>query len=92
MRERRTFTEEFKRQIVELYNSGKSKASIMREYEISYGTLSRWISRVNKTGSTKEVDNLSEIEKELKRLRQENEYLKMENDVLKQAALILGKK
>ena len=92
MKERRSFTEEFKRQIVELHNSGKSKSAIMREYEISYSTLTRWISRVNKTGSTKEIDNLSEIEKELKKLRQENEYLKMENDVLKQAALILGKR
>lgn len=31
-RPRRTFTEEFKKQMVELYNIGKSRAEIVKEY------------------------------------------------------------
>ena len=31
-RPRRTFTEEFKKQMVELYNAGKPRAEIVKEY------------------------------------------------------------
>ncbi|WP_443740236.1 transposase [Treponema sp.] len=64
-RPRRTFTEEFKKQMVELYNVGKSRAEIVKEYELTASALDRWISRINKTGSSKEKDNLSDLEKEL---------------------------
>ena len=33
-RPRRTFTEEFKKQMVELYNAGKPRAEIVREYDL----------------------------------------------------------
>lgn len=64
-RPRRTFTEEFKKQMVELYNVGKSRAEIVKEYELTASALDRWISRINKTGSSKEKDNRSDLEKEL---------------------------
>jgi len=51
-----------------------------------------WIQKYNKTGSFKESDNISEEEKELKKLKKEVQQLKMENDILKQAALIMGRK
>jgi len=91
-RERRNFNEEFKSQLVQLYNSGKPKADICREYQIHPTVFSRWISRVNKTGSTREADNRSPEEKELIRLRKENQRLSMENDILKQAALIFAQR
>lgn len=91
-RERRVFTQEFKKQIVELHKTGKRKSEIMREYELSSSTLARWIKQSEKTGSFKHADNLTEKEKELLRLRKENQKLKMENDILKQAALIMGRK
>ncbi len=34
-RERRTFSDEFTHQIVQLYNSGKLRAEICREYELA---------------------------------------------------------
>lgn len=51
-----------------------------------------WIKKYNKTGSFKACDNRTEEEKELLRLKKENQQLRMENDILKQAALILGQK
>lgn len=51
-----------------------------------------WIQKYNKTGSFKACDNRTEEEKELLRLKKENQQLRMENDILKQAALILGQK
>ena len=89
---KRTFTDEFKQQIVKLYNTGKTKAEICREYDLSRNVIDRWIKRINETGSTKESDNRTLEEMELIRLRKENKQLKMENDILKQAALIFAQK
>jgi transposase len=91
-RKRRTFTDEFKKQIVELYKGGKRKSDIIREYDIGSSTLDRWIGQSNKSGSFKEKDNRSPAEEELIKLKKENQQLKMENDILKQAALIMGRK
>ena len=91
-RERRTFTEEFKLQMVQLYNKGKAPSEIVKEYDLTRSALMNWIQKYNKTGSFKESDNISEEEKELKKLKKEVQQLKMENDILKQAALIMGRK
>jgi transposase len=91
-RERRTFTEEFKLQMVQLYNNGKAPSEIVKEYDLTRSALMNWIQKYNKTGSFKESDNISEEEKELKKLKKEVQQLKMENDILKQAALIMGRK
>lgn len=91
-RPRRTFTEEFKQQLVQLYNAGKPRAEILAEYELTASAFDRWVSRINATGSTKEADNRSAEEAELIRLRKEVQQLRMENDILKQATLIMGRK
>lgn len=91
-RPRRTFTEAFKKQMVDLYNAGKSRAEIAKEYDLSPSALDRWISRINKTGSSKEKDNRTEAEKELLALRKENAELRLENEILKKAALIFATK
>lgn len=91
-RPRRTFTDEFKQQMVQLYLNGKSRADIVREYDLSATALDRWIKQHQTSGSFKEKDNRSEDEKELIKLRKELQQLRMENDILKQAALIMGRK
>ena len=91
-RERREFTEEFKRQMVQLYNSVKPRAEIAREYDLTPSALNRWIECINATGSAKEADNRTPEQQELLRLRKQNQQLLMENDILKQAALIFGRK
>ena len=91
-RERREFTEEFKLQMVKLYNSGKPVVEIVKEYDLTRSAFVNWIQKYNKTGSFKACDNRTEEEKELLRLKKENQQLRMENDILKQATLILGQK
>lgn len=91
-RERRAFTDEFKNQMVQLYLSGKPRAEIIREYDLSASAFDKWVKQSQSTGSFKESDNRSDEQKELIKLRKENQLLKMENDILKQAALILGRK
>ena len=91
-RPRRSFTEEFKKQMVDQYNTGKPRAEIAKEYDLSPSALDRWISRINRTGSSKEKDNRTEAEKELIALRKENAKLRLENEILKKTALIFATK
>lgn len=91
-KERRTFTPEFKHQMVQLHQNGKPRKDIIKEYELTPSSLDKWIMQSEKSGSFKEKDNLSNEEAELIKLRKENKQLLMENDILKQAALILGRK
>ena len=91
-RPKREFTEEFKQQMVQLFNSGKPRFEIAREYDLTPSALNNWIKRINATGSSKEPDNRTPEENELIKLRKENQRLLMENDILKQAALIFGRK
>ncbi|MFD2117759.1 transposase [Paenibacillus yanchengensis] len=88
-KERRTFTAAFKKQMVDLYENGKPRAAIVKEYELTSSALDRWIKQAQATGSFKEKDNRSAEENELITLRKEIQQLKMENDILKQAALIM---
>jgi len=91
-RERRAFTDEFKQQMVQLYENGKPRADILREYDLSASAFDRWVKQSKTTGSFKESENRTDEQNELLQLRKENQRLKMENDILKQAALIFGRK
>lgn len=89
-RKRREFTDEFKKQIVELYHAGKRRVDLIREYDLTETSLNRWIKDYDNSGSFQAKDNRTDEENELIRLRKKNRQLQMENDILKQAALILG--
>lgn len=80
------FDDSFKKQLVEFYNNGKPASEIELEYHVSNSALYRWIRYYNSTGSFKEKDNKSELEKSYKEPERENRQLKMENDILKQAS------
>jgi transposase len=89
---RRTFSTDFKKQVVALYENGKSRQDIVEEYELTASALDRWIKQFRQTGSFQEKDNRSPEEEELITLRKRNKQLEMEVDILKQAALIMGRK
>lgn len=89
---RRTFSTEFKKQVVALYENGKSRQEIVREFDLTASALDRWITQFRQSGSFKEKDNRLPEEQELIELRKRNKQLEMEVDILKQAALIMGRK
>ncbi|WP_432228213.1 IS3 family transposase [Enterococcus faecalis] len=91
-RQRRTYSKEFKQQIVDLYLAGKPRAEIIREYELTASTFDKWVKQAQTTGSFNEKDNLTPEQAELIALRKKNKQLEIENDILKQAALIFGPK
>lgn len=91
-RERRTYTEEFKNQMVQLYLNEKPRQEIIREYDLTPSTFDKWLKQSQSSGSFKEKDNRSPEENELLKLKKENQQLKIENDILEQVTLILGRK
>ncbi|NGB12761.1 IS3 family transposase [Staphylococcus aureus] len=91
-RERRLFSSEFKLQMVRLYENGKPRNEIIREYDLTPSPLGKWIKQYQNTGTFNHQDNLSDEEKELIKLRKEVQHLKMENDILKQSAFDHGTK
>lgn len=88
----RHFTDEFKRQIVDLYNAGKPKREIMDEYDLGKSTVERRVKSINATGSPRAADNRTPEQNRILELERENRRLRMEVDVLKQAALIYARK
>ena len=85
----KTYTEEFKKTIVELYENGnKNKSELAREYGVSESNVRTWIKRYGKIKtSTGEITNNDEILK----LQKENQEIKMENEILKKALAIFSR-
>ena len=91
-RKYKKYSKEFKMQIVNLVNNGKSMNSTAEDYELSRATVHKWVTDYNNSGSFKASDNRSEEENTILALEKELKQLRMENDILKQAALIIGRK
>lgn len=88
----RKFSEEFKRQVVQLYDNGKCPAEIKAEYDIGNSTLHCWIRAIHENGSTRAADNRTPEQQRILELERENKLLGMEVDVLKTAALIFARR
>ena len=84
--------EAFKRQIVQLYESGKPSREIRAECDIARSTLQRWVQGIRSSGSTRAADNRTPGQNELIEPRKRNRQLEMEVDVFKQAALIFARR
>ena len=78
--------------MVKLYQQGKSRSELVKQYDLTFSTLDRWIDQSSQSGSFKTKDNRTPEENELIALRKELKQLRMENDILKQAALIMARK
>lgn len=90
-KKRRVFSQEFKKQVVDHYKSGKTRKELIEEYDLTPSAFDKWVKQYEQPQPIEEDDNLTSEQKELKDLRIENAKLQMENDILKQAALIFGR-
>ena len=88
----RQFTEEFRRRIVALVDSGRPRAEAMREHDLGESTLDRWIRRVRACGSTAAADNRTPEQNRLVELERESARPRMGVDALKQAALAFARR
>ncbi|HCT7958760.1 TPA: IS3 family transposase [Staphylococcus aureus] len=78
--------------MVRLYENGKSRNEIIREYDLTPLTLGKWIKQHQKSVSFNHQDNLTDEEKELIKLHKEVQHLKMENDIFKASSADYGVK
>ena len=85
-RTHQAFPPEFRRQMVELVQSGRTPSELAREYEPSAGSIRNWVAQHERDVGQRS-DGLSTDELlELRRLRRENRQLRTERDILKRAA------
>ncbi len=82
---------EFRKQLVELARSGRTIASLAREFEPSPQTIAEWVRQADLDEGRRD-DGLTTAEREeLRRLRRENKTLRMEREILKKAAACFAK-
>jgi transposase len=86
MKERKTYTDEFKSMIADLALSGKPVREICSEYSLSETAVRRWMN--NKAPISIEGQTLS-LE-EIKKIQKENAKLKEEVEILKKAMAIFA--
>jgi transposase len=70
-RQRRTYSKEFKQQIVDLYLAGKPCAGIIREYELTPSSFDKWMKQAQSTGSFKEKRQLNTRTSRIDRTKKE---------------------
>ena len=92
---KRRYPEAFQKEAVEyLIQSNKSCLLVAKELGISDVTLGKWRRRFAGDPNVKRPDpsqlNQDELLRELKQLRQDNEYLKRQREILKKAMSILS--
>ena len=92
-RERRSFSDEYKQQVLELIRAGdKSVSAVCRELDLTESTVRRWIELDQKSNGIMTQNSLSETDQEeLHRLRAENKRLKTEREILKKATAFFVK-
>lgn len=93
-RTRRSFTKEFKREVVRrITEGGQNISQVGRDLGIRDTVVGRWKRDYDQDGETAfpGTGHLKPEDGELRQLRRENERLRMERDILKKAAAIFSK-
>ena len=88
----RRYDREYKQNAVALIENGRSVSEVARDLGVSHWSLSRWVKDPQRGQNLSEPKTLSSEtpeQRELRRLRQENDYLRRQRDILKKACGIL---
>ena len=93
-KERRRYTREFKREVLQLLEtSGKSANTLEQELGIGKGCVLRW--KREQDGDGQDAfpgqGNLTPERQQLRDLERENEILRQERDILKKAVAIFSR-
>src|SRR5450830_1617793 len=90
-RSRRSFTEEYKAEVVALCRSNeKSMSEIARDLDLTESSVRRWVSQAEIDAGCRE-DLTSAEREELVRLRKEVRVLREERDILKRATAFFAR-
>ncbi len=83
------YSDEFKKQIVDLYNSGQSALELSREYGVTTATIYYWLKQHS---PVKVTDDKEITAKEYQAMQKRIAELEMENEILKKATAIFARK
>lgn len=83
---KRTYTEEFQREAIQLALRSASIANTAKELGIPAGTLHTWLKNTNKANKGTKANSVIDVTEELHKLRKENVRLREEKEILKKAA------
>ena len=101
----RSYTEDYKRQVVDLVtNTGRTASSVAAEVGLHHTLLSRWVKRYGQPNGAAAAAvrpapapplkplpvSTADQAAEIARLRRENERLRMERDILKRGIAIFA--
>lgn len=82
----RRYPPEYRRRLVELVRAGRSAESLSRQYEVSAPAIRNWVRQAD-LDEGRRSDGLTTAERdELNQLRRENRALREEREILKKAA------
>lgn len=74
------FNEDFKKMVIDLYHSGSSVKDLSSEYGVSEVTIYKWIKKLSpinlEDGTSITPDDFTKLQKQIRRLQEENEILK----------------
>ena len=85
----RRYDREFKENAVALIQSGRSITEVSRDLGVSDWSLRQWLKAIEGAQALNESKRLSSEtpeQREIRRLRQENDYLRRQRDILKKPA------
>jgi transposase len=89
----RRYDAEFKRNAVALVQSGRTVTEVARDLGCSTWSLGRWVATTQNGLALSQPKSLAaetSEEREMRRLRQENDYLRRQRDILKKALAIVS--
>lgn len=82
---KKTFTDEYKRRMVDLVRAGREPVELAREFDVSITSIKRWVAQAGVDDGLQDGMTTTERE-ELVRLRREVARLQEERDILKKFA------
>src|SRR3954447_770708 len=92
-RPRRSFTDEFKAEMVELCQRGdRSIGQVARDFDLTETAVREWVKQVERDAGTRDDGGLTSTERdELAALRRENRRLREDVQILKRATAFFAK-
>jgi len=88
----RRYDKQFKADAVELVKSGRPVVEVARDIGVSTWSLRYWLKRAEQgdLSESRKLAGETPEQRELRRLKQENDYLRRQRDILKKALAIVS--
>ena len=90
-KQQRTYTPEFRQQMVELVRVGRKYDELAQEFGCSSWSIRQWVKRADRDAGRGDGGLTSEERRELSQLRRENRPLKLAREILAKAAAWFAK-